>query len=69
LANARQFAGLTEAREALLLAKSECARGEMGYVTAAQQLRRAATALGELLGRVWSEDLLDNIFSSFCVGK
>jgi tRNA modification GTPase len=69
LANARQFAGLSEAHDALLVAKRECARGDMGYVIAAQQLRRAATALGQLLGRVWSEDLLDNVFASFCVGK
>lgn len=69
LANARQFTGLTEAVEALRCANEEFARGEMGYVTAAQQLRRAAQALGQLLGRVWSEDLLDQVFSSFCVGK
>ncbi|MDO4527832.1 MAG: tRNA uridine-5-carboxymethylaminomethyl(34) synthesis GTPase MnmE [bacterium] len=69
LANARQFTGLTEAVEALRCANEEFARGEMGYVTAAQQLRRAAQSLGQLLGRVWSDDLLDQVFSSFCVGK
>lgn len=69
LANARQFSGLTDAAEALRIAQNEFKRGEMGYVTAAQQLRHAAQALGELLGRVWSEDLLDHVFSSFCVGK
>lgn len=69
LANARQYTGLTEAYEALTSAHHEFSRGEMGYVTAAQQLRRASQSLGQLLGRVWSEDLLDNVFSSFCVGK
>ena len=69
LANARQFAGLTACAEGLTLAAREFARGDMGYVTAAQQLRTAAEALGKILGRVWSEDILDRVFSSFCVGK
>ena len=35
----------------------------------AEALRRAAVALGRITGRVDVEDLLDVIFSSFCVGK
>ncbi len=35
----------------------------------AESLRRAASALGRITGRVDVEDLLDVIFSSFCVGK
>lgn len=69
LANARQFAGLSAAEAALREAATEFDRGEIGYVTAAQRLRAAAEALAELLGRTWSEDLLDRVFSSFCVGK
>lgn len=69
LANARQFAGLAEAEKALRQAETEFSKGEIGYVTAAQRLRAAAEALAEILGRTWSEDLLDRIFSSFCVGK
>lgn len=69
LANARQFAGLSEADAALCEAEAEFSKGEMGYVTAAQRLRAAAEALGQLLGRTWSEDLLDRVFSTFCVGK
>lgn len=69
LANARQFAGLAEAEKALRQAETEFSKGEIGYVTAAQRLRVAAEALAEILGRTWSEDLLDRIFSFFCVGK
>ncbi len=36
---------------------------------AAEDLRVAATALGRLHGRVDVEDLLDVIFSEFCIGK
>lgn len=35
----------------------------------AEQLRRAATELGRLAGRVDVEDVLDAIFRDFCIGK
>lgn len=69
LANERQLQGVTEAHAALQEAQGCLARGELGYVPAAQLLRRGAEALGRLLGRVYSEDLLDTVFSRFCVGK
>ncbi len=36
---------------------------------AAEQLRRAIRALDSLVGRVDVEDLLDEIFANFCIGK
>ena len=36
---------------------------------AAEELRLAADSLGRLLGRVDVEDILDVIFSTFCIGK
>ena len=36
---------------------------------AAEELRRAAEALGEITGHVHSDELLGRIFSSFCIGK
>jgi len=38
-------------------------------VLAANELRVAAEALGRITGRCYSEDLLECIFSRFCVGK
>ncbi|MCB2428033.1 tRNA uridine-5-carboxymethylaminomethyl(34) synthesis GTPase MnmE [Methylophaga pinxianii] len=35
----------------------------------AEELRIAQTALGEITGTFTTEDLLDRIFSSFCIGK
>jgi len=35
----------------------------------AEELRRAARNFGRLIGEVGSEDLLDSIFSKFCIGK
>jgi len=35
----------------------------------AQQLRRSLDCLGEVVGKTSTEDLLDKIFSTFCIGK
>jgi len=36
---------------------------------AAEELRQAQQALGEITGEFSSDDLLGRIFSSFCIGK
>jgi tRNA modification GTPase len=36
---------------------------------AAEHLRRAGTALDALMGRLYVDDLLGEIFASFCIGK
>ena len=43
--------------------------GESDAVPAATILRSALEQLGTATGRVYSDDLLDDIFSRFCVGK
>jgi tRNA modification GTPase len=35
----------------------------------AEDLRRAAAALGRITGRIDAEDVLDQVFSRFCIGK
>ncbi len=35
----------------------------------AEDLRRAAFSLGKIIGKIGVEDILDKIFSSFCIGK
>jgi tRNA modification GTPase len=32
-------------------------------------LRNAENSLGEIIGKVTSDDILNNIFSKFCIGK
>ena len=44
-------------------------KGSEHLVIAANHLREAAEALGRIVGRVYSDDLLDTIFGRFCVGK
>ena len=43
--------------------------GELGAAPAAEHLRTALEALGQVTGRVYYNELLDNIFSRFCIGK
>jgi tRNA modification GTPase len=62
----RQRALLRETAEALRRSTAIAAEGEE---LAAEELRRAAYALGRLLGRVDVEDILDVIFREFCIGK
>ena len=42
---------------------------EQQAVLACDHLRSALEKLGEVTGRVYHEELLDNIFSRFCIGK
>ena len=69
LATERQYAGLAQTLAALQDAQAALDRGEPGLVPAAQRLRDAADALGQILGRVYADDLLDRLFSHFCIGK
>jgi len=38
-------------------------------VLAAEELRQAAAALGRMTGKEYSQEVLDRIFSAFCIGK
>lgn len=64
LTRARHRAALTQSLEAL-----ERAAVARAAELAAEDLRLAARALGRITGRVDVEDLLDRIFSEFCIGK
>lgn len=60
--------------EALLRAQAELADARVQIERevldlAAESLRQAHDALGEITGRVRADDLLGHIFSSFCIGK
>jgi tRNA modification GTPase len=59
---------LAAASEALGRA-SEAARLGLGDELIALELRLALEELGRIVGAVYSDDLLDRIFSRFCIGK
>jgi tRNA modification GTPase len=66
LTRARHRRLVEEARAALMRAIPALNRGAE---LAAEDARLAASAIGRLTGRIDVEDLLDEIFSSFCIGK
>ena len=66
---ARHREELERAAEAIGEARLLLGGAADGLVLAAQRLRGAALALARITGGVWSEDLLDAVFSRFCVGK
>jgi tRNA modification GTPase len=55
----------TRSHLATALSQLKAQRGEL----AAEELRQAQQALGEITGKFTSDDLLGRIFSSFCIGK
>ncbi len=48
---------------------SEALKEKRSFEFVAADLREALQALGELTGRTVTEDLLDRLFSQFCIGK
>ena len=69
-----EFPAVTRARHARVLAEAlshldRAARTLAAPELAAEDLRLAARALERITGRIGAEDVLDVIFSSFCIGK
>ena len=68
IARRRHIEALQKAREALLSGISQLdslAAGEL----LAEDLRRCHNCLGEITGAMSADDLLGEIFGSFCIGK
>jgi len=66
--NSRHQDALNRARLATRQA-AEALAGEATLELVAMDLRIAANAVGEIVGKTTTEDLLDSIFSTFCIGK
>ena len=73
----RQFVGSTAARSLDSLRRSResldqainAAECQAGHELVAIEIRLAIDSLGEIIGTVYTDDLLDRIFSRFCIGK
>lgn len=65
----RHKVAMEQAAMHLATAQSELARGVEGYELVAEDLRTSVRCLESLVGRIDVENLLDEIFASFCVGK
>jgi tRNA modification GTPase len=64
----RQWEALQRARQSLLRACDAMEQRLSGEFIAVD-LREALEWLGEIVGLNYTEDLLDKIFSEFCIGK
>jgi tRNA modification GTPase len=66
--NSRHQDALRRAREAVERAR-DALGDDLGFELVALELRIGANAVGEVVGKTTTEDLLDSIFSQFCIGK
>lgn len=68
VSNLRHFDALNRAKENLQYARKSIDEKLTGEFIAVD-LRNAETALSEIIGKVTTEDVLNNIFTKFCIGK
>ncbi len=68
ITNERHRSILTESLNYLILAKASAKDNQSGEFIAVD-LRAALDTLGKITGKTTPEDILNNIFSNFCVGK
>jgi tRNA modification GTPase len=66
--NARHQEALRRARQATRAA-AEALKESLTLEVVAMELHIATNAVGEIVGKTTTEDLLDSIFSQFCIGK
>src|SRR3546814_623239 len=69
LARERHLSALNNAREHLALAEEHASHNDRVLDLFAEELRLAHTELCSITGQFTSDDLLGEIFSSFCIGK
>ncbi|CAH9019958.1 tRNA uridine-5-carboxymethylaminomethyl(34) synthesis GTPase MnmE [Candidatus Nitrosacidococcus sp. I8] len=67
-ARRRHLNALHKTEAAIELTKAALVKGEFEEIIA-EELRQAQNYLGEITGRYYTDDLLGEIFSTFCIGK
>lgn len=68
ISNVRHYEALTRALQAIGRVRQGMNAGISGEFLA-MDLQDCLTALGEVTGQITSQDVLNNIFSKFCIGK
>lgn len=68
VSNLRHYDALRRAHESIAKAQDGLAEGISSELLS-EELRSATDALGEITGEITSDEILQNIFSKFCIGK
>jgi tRNA modification GTPase len=68
ITNERHYSALIKAQKSLIVAL-ESLKTRKSEEFVAVDLRSAIDSIGEIVGLVTTEDILNNIFSKFCIGK
>lgn len=68
VSNIRHYDALQRARESIVKAQDGLVGGISSELLS-EELRMATDALGEITGEITSDEILQNIFSKFCIGK
>ncbi|MCF8243464.1 MAG: tRNA uridine-5-carboxymethylaminomethyl(34) synthesis GTPase MnmE [Melioribacteraceae bacterium] len=68
VSNLRHYSALKKSKEHLEMAKQSISQKLSGEFISVD-LRNAESTLGEIIGKVTTDDILNNIFSKFCIGK
>ena len=66
--SARHAQKLRSAMRSIKDARKKIVQNESPELTAFD-LREAASAIDEITGKIYSDNILDKIFSKFCIGK
>ncbi len=67
--NIRQKTILSEISDTLLRIKNKMISKSRDIELIAEEVRLSVSNIGKLLGEITDEDILENIFSKFCIGK
>ncbi len=68
ISNTRHYEALVRSREAIKRVQEGLSEGVSGEFLS-MDLQDCLTALGEITGQITSQEVLNNIFSKFCIGK
>lgn len=68
VSNLRHYSALEKAKQHLVIAKDSINQKLTGEFISVD-LRNAENSLSEIIGKVTSDDILNNIFTKFCIGK
>jgi tRNA modification GTPase len=68
LTRARHLEAVSQASD-FLISASQALKSDNRIELVAEDLRDASSALGEIMGDVTTDDILNRIFEDFCIGK